>query len=162
MANDEKANGQVRARRGGVVMTLLFLLAVLVPAEAAEYQAGREAFERGDFVAALREFRPLAEQGDAGAQFLLGVMDAGGKGVPQDHATAVRWYRQAAEQRTPDAQFLLGVMDANGEGMPQYDVHAYAWLNIAAAQGFPGAADRRDRLAVRLSREEFTRAQNRA
>ena len=42
--------------------------------------------------------RARAEQGDAPAQFALGVMCAEGRGVPQDDAEAVRWYGLAAEQ----------------------------------------------------------------
>lgn len=42
--------------------------------------------------------RHLAAQGDAGAQFRLGLMYDYGQGVPQNHANAVRWYRAAAEQ----------------------------------------------------------------
>lgn len=47
---------------------------------------------------ALRELRPLAEQGNAGAQNRLGIMYEKGQGVPQDHAAAVKWYRKAAAQ----------------------------------------------------------------
>ncbi len=47
---------------------------------------------------ALRELRSLADQGDADAQFNLGLMYARGQGVPQDHAQAMKLYRMAAEQ----------------------------------------------------------------
>ena len=46
----------------------------------------------------LDEVRALAEQGDADAQFNLGIMYANGRGVPQDDAEVVRWYRLAADQ----------------------------------------------------------------
>ena len=46
--------------------------------------------------AELKEFRPLAEQGDAQAQYRMGVLNREGLGVPQDFAEAVRWYRRAA------------------------------------------------------------------
>ena len=46
----------------------------------------------------LDELRALAEQGDAGAQVLLGMMYDTGAGVPEDDTEAVRWYRLAADQ----------------------------------------------------------------
>ncbi|MCH8098520.1 MAG: sel1 repeat family protein [Proteobacteria bacterium] len=58
---------------------------------------GVVAYNRGDYATALREWRPLAEQGDAEAQFNLGLMYYKGRGVPQDYAEAVKWYRLAAE-----------------------------------------------------------------
>ena len=68
--------------------------------------------------------RARAAQGDAEAQFNIGVMYAEGRGVPRDDAEAVRWYRLAAEQGHAYAQFNLGVMYAYGEGVPQDDVQA--------------------------------------
>jgi len=59
---------------------------------------GNAAAQRGDYATALRLWRPLAEQGDAAAQYNLGNMYVKGAGVPQDDAEAVKWYRLAAEQ----------------------------------------------------------------
>ncbi|MDA0221360.1 MAG: tetratricopeptide repeat protein, partial [Proteobacteria bacterium] len=64
----------------------------------ADYQDGVDAYNRGDYATALHEWRPLAEQGNAYAQSILGVMYYEGTGVPQDYAEAVRWYRLAADQ----------------------------------------------------------------
>jgi uncharacterized protein len=52
------------------------------------------AYRRSDFATALQLLRPLADQGDAGAQAGLGLMYELGKGVPKDNAEAVRWYRR--------------------------------------------------------------------
>ena len=49
----------------------------------ADFDKGLIAAQNGDFATALREWTPLAEQGDASAQFNLGVMYRNGKGVPQ-------------------------------------------------------------------------------
>jgi TPR repeat protein len=89
------------------------------PAFSADYQKGLTAYESGDYATALREWTPLAKQGNADAQFDLGVMYELGQGVPQDGKTAVKWYRLAAEQGLADAQFNLGVMYAEGRGVPQ-------------------------------------------
>ncbi len=73
----------------------------------------------GDWATALRELRPLAEQGFAGAQLSLGSMYHLGQGVPQDYAEAVRWYRKAAEQGYAIAQNSLGSMYHLGQGVPR-------------------------------------------
>ncbi len=67
------------------------LIVLAVPARAG-WEEGVAAYDRGDYATALREFRPLADQGYASAQFNLGVMYGKGQGMPQDHAEAVRWY----------------------------------------------------------------------
>ena len=101
----------------------------------AGFDPASQAFLRGDYAMALREWRPLAEQGDASAQSNLGAMYVNGKGVPKDGRQAVFWFRQAAEQGNAGAQFNLGNMYANGEGVLEDNVRAYAWFNLAAAQG---------------------------
>ncbi len=68
------------------------------------------AYQRGDYATAVRELRPLAEQGNARAQRALGFMYDTGRGAPQDDARAVKWYRKAAEQGDAKAQFNLGNM----------------------------------------------------
>ena len=76
----------------------------------ADFQKGLDAAQKGDFATALREWKPLAEQGVAFAQYNLGVMYANGQGVPQNYKTAVKWYRLAAKQGLAGAQYYLGVM----------------------------------------------------
>jgi TPR repeat protein len=52
----------------------------------------------GSYATALQHLRPLADQGDARAQFILGAMYAEGQGVPQNFADPVKWYRLAADR----------------------------------------------------------------
>ena len=80
-----------------------------------------------------------ADQGDANAQFELGVMYDLGLGMSQDDGQAVVWYRKAADQGVPAAQYRLGLMYANGRGVPQDAEHAAAWTRKAADQGVPEA-----------------------
>ena len=80
-----------------------------------------------------------AEQGDAEAQFNLGVMYRDGEGVPQDEAEAVRWFRLAAEQGLAVGQSNLGLMYAEGRGVPQDDAEAARWNRLAAEQGHASA-----------------------
>ena len=74
----------------------------------ADFQKGLEAAKTGDYATALREWEPLAEQGDADAQYNLGIMYDEGQGVQQDYKVAVKWYRLAAEQGEANAQYNLG------------------------------------------------------
>ncbi len=77
-----------------------FTLGLTAPAWAGLDEAVA-ANKRGDYATALREWRPLAKQGNASAQFFLGLMYGEGLGVPQDYAKAVGWLRKAAEQGYP-------------------------------------------------------------
>ncbi len=78
-------------------------LGVTLP-EGTDFEVGVEAWGRGDYDTALREFRLLAAQGDAAAQYNLGVMYAGGQGVPRDNQEAAEWLRLAPEQGDAAAQ----------------------------------------------------------
>ncbi len=62
------------------------------------YQKGMDAYDRGDYGTALKEFRPLAEQGHTEAQMNLGIMYSQGQGVPKDYVQAYRWYTLAVGQ----------------------------------------------------------------
>jgi TPR repeat protein len=110
-------------------------LALASPVAAQDIDAGFEAYQRGDYAAALHEYRPLAEQGHADAQTKLGQLYAAGLGVPQDYAEAVKWYRKAAEQGHVRAELKLGVMYRQGIGVPQDFVTAAKWFRTAAEQG---------------------------
>ncbi|TSE23937.1 tetratricopeptide repeat protein [Tepidimonas aquatica] len=105
----------------------------------AGFDEGLAAYERGDYATALKEWRPLARQGHASAQYNLGVMYDQGRGVPQDYAEAVKWYRQAAAQGHAKAQSNLGLMYAKGRGVPQDYAEAVKWYRQAAAQGLAAA-----------------------
>ncbi len=97
------------------------------------------AYHRGDYATALREWRPLAEQGSAIAQNNLGLMYSEGKGAPRDYAKAVRWWRKAAEQGYAKAQYNLGVMYDEGLGVPQDYAEALGWWRKAAEPGYAKA-----------------------
>jgi len=84
-----------------------------------------------DFEETLR----LAQDGDASAQYSLGVMYHDGDGVTENASAAVKWYRKAAEQGDTRAQFWLGLMYDDGEGITQNYRRAHMWWNIARLQG---------------------------
>ena len=102
-----------------ILPVLLLILLVGTPAFSADFQKGAAAYESGDFATALREWTPLAKQGNADVQFNLGLLYKNGWGVPQDDKTAVKWWKLAAEQGYSGAQYNLGFMYYNGKGVPQ-------------------------------------------
>jgi TPR repeat protein len=95
----------------------------------------------------LRLIRPLANDGDAVAQFNLGLMYATGQGVQQDNAAAALWFRKAAEQGYAPAQSNLGTVYLYGRGVTQDDTEAVAW--------FRKAADQRDAIAEFLLGNQY-------
>jgi uncharacterized protein len=115
-----------------------FIAAALVggdPAGAGPVEDAAAAYKRGDYATAMRLFRPLADEGDASAQVVLGFMYKRGQGVPQDLAAAVRWYRLAADQGDASAQADLGFMYELGQGVKQDFAEAVRWYRLAADQG---------------------------
>ena len=118
-------------------LTIAFVLSFVCPATPAwpDYKAGEDAYNRGDFATALREWRPLAEQGDARAQYNLGVLYRKGRGVPQDDVQARQWYEKAAAQGQAKAQYNLGTLYLNGSGVPKDYQQALRWFRMAADQG---------------------------
>ena len=116
------------------IVLVLWSVSLALPAWA-DGQAGVDAYKRDDYATALREWRPLAEQGDAGAQFYLGTLYAFGRGVPQDYAMARQWYGKAAAQGDVRAQNNLGTLYRDGQGGPQDYATARQWFEKAAAHG---------------------------
>jgi len=96
---------------------------------------GYQSYLKGDYKAAYDEWLPLAELGDAEAQYNLGVMYDQGASVDQDLGKAASWYRKAAEQGFTDAQTNLGMMYYRGEGVPGDHTEAARWFQLAADKG---------------------------
>lgn len=92
-------------------------------------------YARLDYANAHQLLRPLADQGNAVAQEILGFMYARGEGIPRDDAVAFRWFTLAAEAGRAEAQFELGRMYRDGIGMPADGKAALFWLRRAAEQG---------------------------
>jgi len=97
------------------------------------------AYERGDYDSALKILRPLADQGNARAQYNLGVMALNGTGVAQNDAEAATWFRNAAAQGNAAAQYNLGKMYLSGQGVPRDNAEAAGWYRKAAEQGHANA-----------------------
>jgi len=116
----------------------LMVLSLSVPAFAG-VKEGSDAIRKSDYQTAYREFKDAAVQGDAGAQFNLGLMYEKGMGIAKDEAEAVKWYRKAAEQGYTGAQNNLGYMYEEGRGVAKDEAEAVKWYRKAAEQGNAGA-----------------------
>ncbi|HEV2495402.1 MAG TPA: tetratricopeptide repeat protein [Terriglobia bacterium] len=110
------------------VVVLLFVIVIPVRAD---LRGGKQAYEHGDYATALKELRPLADQGNAEAQALLGLMYNLGRGVPRDYVQAEKWYRAAADQGNAQAECQLGSMYLKKD-----PTRALKLLKLSAEQGF--------------------------
>jgi cell division septation protein DedD len=109
--------------------------AFLATAAHADVKAGVDAWQAGNYGAAIKEWRPLAERGDPDAEFNLGQAYKLGRGVPQDLRQAQAWYEKAAERGHPQAQANLGlILFQSGERQK-----AMPWIRHAADAGDPRA-----------------------
>jgi cell division septation protein DedD len=98
-------------------------------------KAGIQAWQRSDYAAAVAIWKPLAEKGDADAQFNLGQAYRLGRGVPTNLASAKGWFERSAAQGHVDAQTTLGLLLLqNGDA-----AEALRWLKQAAEKGDPRA-----------------------
>ena len=132
----------------------------------------------------LEELIQAGEQGDAGAQFLLGSRYDHGHGIPEDDAEAARWYLSAAQQGHASAQYYLGHKYARGDGvdkdtdnavhwlreaagqghaagrgLPKDEVQAYAWFSVSAALGFNAATEAMETLSQGMTNAGLTEAE---
>jgi uncharacterized protein len=111
-----------RIEMGKILGTVLFgllLTASSCVAIAGPFEDAGVAYIRRDYTTALRLFRPLAEQGNVGAQQVVGFMYARGQGVAKDDREALKWYRLAAQQGNVGAQVELGFIYVQGRGVAQ-------------------------------------------
>ncbi len=116
-------------------MLMAAILATSAPAAALSVKTGIEAWQRADYPAAVRIWRPLAERGDADAAFNLGQAYRLGRGVPINLAAAQTWFERAARKGHLDAQTTLGLLlFGNGNR-----TSGLQWLKSAADKGEPRA-----------------------
>ena len=113
---------------------IVLVLSFADPVAAGPLEEGREAASHGDYGTALRLLNPLAAEGNAEAQAVLGKMYETGQGVAKNDAEAAIWYRKAADQGDARAQYNLGIMYDFGQGVPQSSAEAAKWYSKAADQ----------------------------
>ena len=118
-------------------LLLTVLLGLWVPVMAddakidADVQAGIDAYDRGDLMAALSHYGKAAEAGSALAQARLAWIHD----ISEEDEAAVKWYRASADQGHPDGQYGLGEMYAKGEGVEKNPDEALLWFTRAAENG---------------------------
>jgi hypothetical protein len=147
-------------RRLSLFPTVLTFTALIAAVPAfADFQTGLDAYQKGDYVGAAKEWRPLAEGGSAAAQLNIGLLYLDGHGVPQDYGEAVMWLRRSAEQDNTEAQHELGALYGTGKGVKRDYVQAFKWMNLCAAKGNSGCVTQRDLIAKKLKPAQIVEAQ---
>ena len=126
----------------------------------AQFNLGSSFSKGPDFKQAARWYLEAANQDHVKAQFALGVMLAGGRGVPQDEAKALIWIGKAAQRGCSDAQLALGLRcrRASFKETPQDAIEstleAYKWFRLASAQNCKGSETEFECLAISMTQEQ--------
>ncbi|UYN95401.1 MAG: sel1 repeat family protein [Enhydrobacter sp.] len=148
---------------------LLVFLCTASPVSAGPYEDGTAAYSRSDYATAMRLLRPLADQGNGGAQIYVGMMHELGQGVSKNGAVAAEWYRKAADKGWASAQGNLGALYAQGLGVPRDYVQAYKWWTLAAARFQASQRERRDitlksrnEIAAKMTQAQIAEAERQA
>lgn len=125
------------------------LFAVKLAQSADQLEHLAEFLSRHDWGKAYEAAIPLANEGNAFAQFVLGHVLSNGNGIEKEPESAAKWYSKAASQDYPAALNNLGIMYRNGNGVPKDEKKAVELISKAAALGDPEAigneARRRER-----------------
>lgn len=101
--------------------------------QASNLELGVEAFQAGDYAKAFQILSPIAREGYAEAQCIVGNIYELGLGIDPDFSEAIAWYRRAAEQGYIIAENNLGNLYLSQGDTKQ----AIEWLSKAAERGFP-------------------------
>ena len=115
-----------------MLMGLFAFFCTVANANASDVNRGIQSYQRGDFKAALAEFKPLAGKGDSVAQYYLCEMHVQGKGVAQNFVEAVRWCDKSAEAGIPEAQTTLAGLKMLGLGTKRDYQDGYFWIIVSA------------------------------
>ena len=121
--------------KSGITAALLVVAALSLSGCDQSSDEAQAAPNPKDYTTAFSLWRPLADKGDANAQYNLGLMYDNGQGVAQDYKEAARLWGLAAAQGVAFAQYNLGLMYANGQGVAQDFKEAVRLYRLAAAQG---------------------------
>jgi TPR repeat protein len=146
------------ARPVAAASFFLFLVLFLVTSSYADFKAGMAAYERGDFLTALQQWRPLADAGMVEAQYNLGLLNYEGRGTPEDPAEAHAWFLKAAEQGFARAQYRVAEMFETGDGVRKDLIQAHLWFRLAGDQKHADARKRRRRVAKSMTPKQIAYA----
>lgn len=144
-------------RLGVLVLAAALIAPAAISPARADRASGQKAMAAGDYTAAMAELKPLAEAGDALAQFDVGAMYDNGLGVAADQVEAARWFKRAALQGDQSAMFNLGVMYEDGVGVGRDPVLAYVYFSLSVSEGPLYASRNRDKVKAGLTADEVAR-----
>lgn len=122
-------------RLAGVVA---IILASVATALAGPWEDGMVAYNRGDYVPAIKLFRPLAQSGNAKAQNVLGTMYRKGEGVAKNSAKAFMWFSIAARKGDKDA--MAGLQAVSKEMTPAEMTEAKEMMAACKASDYRNCA----------------------
>ncbi len=124
-----------------IIGTLIFLLLSSFSSlsQGNDLERGIYELNRGEFHAAIEQFRPLVAEGYAPAQYQMGVVYQHGYGVPKDGIKALALFELAAKQNYSDAQFELALIYSEGKLVKQNLKKAYELTHKAAKKGLASA-----------------------
>lgn len=142
---------------------LLFALTANVSVAHASFKEATKAFAKKEYAAALKLFRPLAEKGNAMAQYQVALIHRMGFGVTKDQREAKKWSRLAAKQGNLDAQLMLANLYSKAEGQESPDVvRAYAWYEVSAKEGSAEAKKELVSLEKEMTPQQLAEAREKA
>ena len=124
----------ISSRTGGLAAGFLVFGVWSVAAGAATPEDGRRAYNAGHFTDAMGIWAKLSREGDAEAEFGLGLLYDLGNGTPEDPRSAfcgIRWRPRGL----PAAEFNVGAMYDSGRGTGRDPEAAAEWYAKAAARG---------------------------
>ncbi|WP_154665047.1 tetratricopeptide repeat protein [Leisingera daeponensis] len=107
----------------------------------ADFATGTQAYIKGDYANARKEWLPLARAGDARAQVGMGILSECACGESPSIPKAIKWYKMAADQGSDTGQLYLGnlYLQGKGEGFARDPLKAVKYFSLAAHQGNPKA-----------------------
>ena len=128
-----------------ILMLFVLMIVVGMPLQAGAddtkaLQDGHQAYTSGQFKKSFSVWKPLAEKGNAQAQFYLSTLYSNGEGVDQDIFSALSWLNSSAQSGYPAAQFNLGNRYYHGRWVEQDRAKAAQWWRKAAEQGVTQAS----------------------
>jgi TPR repeat protein len=121
-------------RKSALIGTMAAVLLGSVPALAGPWEDGMVAYNRGDYLPAIRLFRPLAEQGNPKAQTQIGTMYRKGEGMASSPARAFMWFSVAAKRG--DAKAKAGLREISRTMTPAEMSQAQAMAQACAASNY--------------------------
>ncbi len=101
----------------------------------ADLDGARAAYDEGDYGATRAQLEPLAQGGNAEAQYLMGLSYYHGSGALRDDARAADWFRKAAARDHGYAMYALGLMHDLGRGVKRSHGEAMLRYRRAAHKG---------------------------